>query len=62
MADSLWENKWYEWSIESQKYIVTMMINAQRPIYYHGFGVALLNLETFTKVIIRLLCDLSHKK
>lgn len=53
MADCLWENKWYEWSIESQKYIVTMMINAQRPVYYHGFGVALLNLETFTKVIIR---------
>lgn len=50
MADCMYENNWYEWSIESQKHIVIMIMNAQRSIYYHGFGVALLNLETFTKV------------
>lgn len=52
MADCLYENNWYKWSIESQKCVQIMIQIAQRPIYYHGFRVCILNLETFTKVII----------
>lgn len=27
-----------------------MIENIQRPLYYHGFGLAILDLETFTRV------------
>lgn len=50
MADCLYGLNWHELDLKYQKYFVIMMANAQRPIYYHGFGVAILNLETFLKV------------
>lgn len=50
MVDCMYESNWNELSPHLQKYIVVMMANAQRTIYYHGFGVAVLNLGTFTKV------------
>lgn len=50
MAKCLYDCNWHELSPKLQKYIVVMMANAQRPVYYDGFGVAVLNLETFTKV------------
>lgn len=50
MANSLYEINWPELPIRLQKYIILMIGNAQRPIYYHGFGMAVLNLETFGKV------------
>lgn len=50
MASCLYRANWHYFPIELQKYYVIMIGNAQRPLYYHGFGVAILNLETFTKV------------
>lgn len=50
MADSLYEANWREISIDLQKYMIIMIGNAQRPLYYHGFGIAVLNLETFCRV------------
>lgn len=50
MADSLYEVNWHELPIELQKYFVLMIANTQKPLYYHGFGVATLNLETFCLV------------
>lgn len=47
MVDSLYECKWYGLPIEQQKYFIMMIGNARIPIYYHGFKVAILNLETF---------------
>ncbi|XP_055305901.1 odorant receptor 22c-like [Sitodiplosis mosellana] len=47
IADCLYEANWREVSIDLQKYIIVMIQNAQRPLYYHGFGIAVLNLETF---------------
>lgn len=50
MANSFYESNWTKLSVESQAYFLVMITNAQRPIHYHGFGMAVLNLETFCKV------------
>lgn len=50
MADALYAIDWHTLPIELQKYFVYMIQNAQRPYYYHGSGVAILNLQTFTDV------------
>lgn len=50
MADTLYEASWPDLPIELQKYFIVMIGNAQQPLYYHGFGMAILNLQTFTKV------------
>lgn len=53
MRDYLYEGlHWFKLTIKLQKYIVLMLLNMQKPIYYHGFGVALLNLRTFIQVRI----------
>lgn len=50
MSYSLYNANWYEFPIVMQKDIILMMANMQKPIYYHGFNMAILNLETFLKV------------
>lgn len=50
MSDSLFETNWQSLPIDLQKYVVIMIGNGQRPLHYHGFGVAVLNLEIFCKV------------
>ena len=52
MADSTYEINWHDLPVRHQKYVMIMIQNMQRPLYYHGFGVVVLNLETFTKVMI----------
>lgn len=51
MPDCVFGMNWYEQPIDLQKYFILMIRNMQRPVYYHGFEVAKLNLETFVKVI-----------
>lgn len=50
MPKCLFETNWPELPHELQRYFVLMISDAQRPLYYHGFGIAILNLETFLKV------------
>lgn len=50
MADILFESKWIKYPIYLQKYLILMITNTQRPLYYSGFGIAILNLETFSSV------------
>lgn len=51
MADCLYSDSiWWEFPVEIQKYMLLMNVNMQRLLYYHGFEVAVLNLETFTTV------------
>lgn len=52
MSICLYKTNWQNLPIDLQKFVVLMIGNAQRPLYYHGFGVAILDLETFTKVRI----------
>lgn len=50
MSDCLYESDWRSLDIPQQKHFILMISNAQRPMVYHGFGIVILNLATFTKV------------
>lgn len=50
MADCLYQSNWRSLPIELQKYTIFMMANAQRPLFYHGFGIVTLDLQAFTQV------------
>lgn len=50
MAQLLFESNWNEQSVEIQKFFKMMISNAQRPLFYHGFHIVHLNLETYLKV------------
>lgn len=50
MADTLYESKWRELPNGLQKFFILMIACMQQPLYYHGFNVAYLNLQTFCKV------------
>lgn len=50
MADCLFETDWPDMSNELQKYLILLIANMQKSLFYHGFEVATLELETFTKV------------
>lgn len=50
MTYYVYEADWPSAPVATQKYFILMIANMQRPLYYHGFGIAVLNLETFAKV------------
>lgn len=54
MADCLYHSSWYLLSNQMQKFVILMIANAQIPIHYHGFKIAVLNLELFCKVSYQL--------
>lgn len=49
-ADCLYDVNWPELRVKWQKCIVIMIASTQKPRYYHGIGLAVLKLETFSKV------------
>lgn len=66
MSECVYKMDWYKLSNELQKYFISMIANMQRPIYYHGFYVANLDLTTFIKVIGPIsnciFCNILHKE
>lgn len=50
MANFVYDVNWYSLSLEKQKYFILMLLHAQRSLYFHGYGIAVLNLETFCTV------------
>lgn len=48
----LYESKWSRFPLQIQKSMVKMIAVGQRPLYYHGLGLAYLNLYTFGRVNI----------
>lgn len=50
MSHILYESNWNELPVELQKFVKMMIANAQRPLFYHGFHLVILNLETYLKV------------
>lgn len=50
IADCLYKTNWQNLPIDSQKYFILMIANMQKPLHYHGFKIAVLDLETFTNV------------
>lgn len=53
MADCLYDVNWYELPPSTQKCFIIMIRSAQKPLFYHGFGILILDLETMTKVRLR---------
>lgn len=51
LADIFYAANWTHLPVNLQKYFVVMIGNAQPEIFYHGFGVAYLNLNTFLRVL-----------
>lgn len=50
MTDVLYHSKWTEFSPKFRKYFIIAIGNTQRPLYYHGFKIMKLDLESFTQV------------
>lgn len=46
----LFESNWQNLPLNLRKYYILMLANTKQPLYFDGFGVLILNLETFTKV------------
>lgn len=42
--------EWHILAPKLQKYVVLMIENMQKPIFYHGFHVAVVDLNTFIRV------------
>lgn len=51
ICDSAYEANWLDLPTHLQKYFIIIIGNAQIPLYYHGFDIAVLNLETFMKMM-----------
>lgn len=49
MSDCVYDLNWQELPLRLRKYII-LITNMQKTIYYHGFEVAVLNLNTFFRV------------
>lgn len=50
IADHLYESNWPDLLIEFERYIIIMIANASQPQIYDGYGIATLDLKTFSKV------------
>lgn len=50
MSDCVYDMNWYEQPNKLQKYFILMLANMQKSIYYHGFEMAKLDMNTFVKV------------
>lgn len=49
-SDCLFESNWMALPNDLQRIFVVMLIHAQDPLYYYGYGNVKLTLETFLKV------------
>lgn len=50
IADTVFESKWHQFPINLRKFIFLTIVDAQKPIYCHGFYIVDLDLITFTRV------------
>lgn len=50
MSDYVFDLNWHELTPNLQKYIILMLMDMQMPLYYHGFELATLDLNTFLRV------------
>lgn len=50
MSDALYETNWLNFEPKLQKYFLIAIQNAQQPLFYNGFSIMTLNLESYTQV------------
>lgn len=60
MGDRLFESNWPDLPNDLQKYFIHMINNAQKPHFYHGFNLLVLDLGTFTDVSTNILQIISQ--
>lgn len=51
MSECMYEMKWYRLPNRLQKYFILIIGDMSRPLFYHGFGVTNLSLETFQNLL-----------
>lgn len=49
-ADDAYDIEWYRQPVKYQKYVVILIMEAQRPLRFHGYKIAYCNCEIFLKV------------
>lgn len=55
MPNHLFQSRWYILPVDVQKYFILMLTNTQQPVFFDGFGMFVLNLETFSAVQIKII-------
>lgn len=55
ISDALYESNWKELPVNLQRYFILMIGNATKPLQYDAFGIAPLNLQTYTNVCSELI-------
>lgn len=50
IPNCLYKFNWYYLPVNFQRFFIIMIRNAQVPVHYHGFGIAVLDLQTFAQV------------
>lgn len=50
LSNDLYQSKWYNLPVELQKYFILMLANTQKPLFFDGLGIYVLDLETFASV------------
>lgn len=48
----LYNSNWHDLQNEHQQFYIMLIANSQRPLYFHGFGIANLTLENYAKVFM----------
>lgn len=54
LPDHLFHSRWYTLPIELQMYFILLLVNTQEPLYFHGLGMYILNMGTFSAVSRKL--------
>lgn len=54
MTDVVFEMNWLDLPVELQKYFILMIANMQKPLYYYGGGIVILDLSTFVNVRVTM--------
>lgn len=52
MSDCAYRLKWYVLPLKLQKNVGLMIAGLQKPVYYHGVGIAIMELNMFVRVCI----------
>lgn len=50
MCDCMYDLNWPHLPLELQKSVILMIANMQQPMFYHGFGIVTLDLNTYVRV------------
>lgn len=59
MSGCIYNSNWQQLDIDLKKYIILMVRSSRRPLIFHGYGMLILNLETFTQVSEQFFANLS---